>query len=101
MIFRAPIRTVFLLACLTLLVSSTCFCQSLPAQPYNTASPSTSAADIEAAVALLCKPADINRSKSGAISGCKACPKGTDFFGQNMGGWDLGKATVGHFTSAS
>ena len=51
-------------------------------------------------MALLCKSADMMRSQNGNASGCKACPKGTDFFGQNMGEWELRNSLSGHFTSA-
>src|SRR5277367_2879301 len=98
---RALIYIVFLLACFMLSASPVCRSQGVPAQTSNAPMPAASSADVEAAVAILCKPSDINRSKTGAISGCKACPKGTDFWGQNMGAWDLGQTTVGHFTSAN
>ena len=68
--------------------------------PGSNGAPVANQADVEAAVALLCKPADMIRSQNGKVSGCKACPKGTDFFGQNMGEWELRNALVGHFTSA-
>src|SRR5579864_8554883 len=75
-----------------LFLAPACCAQNKPA--------AASAADIEAAVAILCKPADITHSKTGSITGCNTCPKGTDFYSQNMGGWYFGAATPGHFTSA-
>jgi hypothetical protein len=98
---RAGIRFVSLLVCLTLPAISAFGSESQHLPPIKPMAPIASSADIEAAVSLLCKPADITRLKNGGISGCKTCPKGTDFFGQNMGEWNLGKATVGHFTSAN
>src|SRR5580693_1191978 len=101
MTFRARIFVVFALACLSLTTSSTCRSQGRAAQVSNAAAPSANQADVEAAVALLCKPADIIRSQNGNASGCKNCPEGTDFFGQNMGEWELRNSLPGHFTSAN
>src|SRR5580704_13426516 len=98
---RLWLVSLFILLVFAVVLSSACRGQGHTVQPLGIVPPSASTVDIEAAVSLLCKPADITRSKNGAISGCKACPEGTDFFGQNMGEWDLGKATVGHFTSTS
>jgi hypothetical protein len=98
--YRARILSVFVLACLSLSTSPACRSQGRAAQPANTTAPAANQADVEAAVALLCKPADIIRSQNGNASGCKSCPQGTDFFGQNMGEWELRNALAGHFTSA-
>src|ERR1700722_8709376 len=96
---RARILCVSLSACFLLVTSSVCRSQSPAATPTNSAAPVANQADVEAAVEVLCKPADISHSKTGSITGCNTCPKGTDFFGQNMGGWYFGASTVGHFTS--
>jgi hypothetical protein len=83
-----------------LAASPSCHGQGQPAQPSNTATSAPHPADIEAAVAILCKPADIIRSKNGNVSGCQNCPEGTEFFGQHMGEWELRNSLAGHFTSA-
>jgi hypothetical protein len=101
MTFPGGNRFVSILVCLMFSAISDFGGQS-PQSPANSALPQVaSPADIEAAVSLLCNPADITRLRTGPISGCKTCPKGTDFWGQNMGHWELGKATIGHFTSAN
>lgn len=97
---RARLLCSLLLATLLLCTSSGGRGQGQTAQSSNTAAPAASQADIEAAVAALCKPADIIRSKNGNASGCKNCPEGTDFFGQHMGEWELRNSLSGHFTSA-
>jgi hypothetical protein len=60
-------------------------------------------AEIERAVALICPPRDTIRGKDGQISGCRTCPKGTDFSGTgDRSQWELRSGTMwGHFTSAS
>jgi hypothetical protein len=100
MSYRAKILCCFVLACLSLTTSSVCRSQGRSPQVANTAAPAANQADVEAAVALLCKPADLIRSQNGNASGCKSCPEGTDFFGQNMGEWELRNSLSGHFTSA-
>jgi hypothetical protein len=65
----------------------------------NSVAPAVNQSDVEAAAATLCKPADIIRSKNGNVLGCKSCPEGTDFYGQNMGEWELRNSLAGHFTS--
>jgi hypothetical protein len=80
--------------------SSVCRSQGHAPQASNVAVAATNQADVEAAVALLCKPVDLIHSQNGNVSGCKACPKGTDFFGQNMGEWELRNSLSGHFASA-
>jgi hypothetical protein len=80
--------------------SSVCHGQGKPKKPATAAPPAANQSDIEAAVAILCAPNDIIRSKNGNASGCKNCPEGTDFFGQNMGEWELRNAISGHFASA-
>lgn len=97
---RMTIRFLGIYMLALLCLAPACCAQTKPAAASPVAASAASAADIEAAVALLCKPADITHSKTGNITGCKTCPKGTDFFGQNMGGWSFGAATAGHFTSA-
>jgi hypothetical protein len=99
MTFRAGIVYCFALACFALTAPSVCRGQGRAAQPASTSAPAAKQADVEAAVALLCKPADIIRSQNGNSSGCKSCPEGTDFFGQNMGEWELRNSLSGHFTS--
>ncbi len=86
--------------CLLISTSTVCHGQGRATQTLNATTPTPNQADVEAAVALLCKPADTIRSQNGNASGCKACPKGTDFFGQKMGEWELRNALAGHFTSA-
>jgi hypothetical protein len=86
--------------CLLISTSTVCRGQGRATETLNATTPTVNQADVEAAVALLCKPADMIRSKNGNASGCKACPEGTDFFGQNMGEWELRNTLVGHFTSA-
>jgi hypothetical protein len=86
--------------CLSMSTSPVCRSQGRATSAANGTVPAGNQADVEAAVLLLCKPTDIIRSKNGNASGCKACPKGTDFFGQNMGEWELRNSLSGHFTSA-
>src|SRR5882724_204118 len=93
------IVAIFAAGCLLLSASPACRAQSKLTPPANAIAPGVSPADIEAAVAVLCAPADIIRSRNGAASGCKKCPEGTQFHGQNMGEWELRNATIGHFTS--
>jgi hypothetical protein len=100
MTYRARILFCFLLACFSLTASSVCRSQGRAAKVPTAAPPAANQADVEAAVALLCKPGDIIQSKNGNSSGCKSCPEGTDFFGQNMGEWELRNSLSGHFTSA-
>jgi hypothetical protein len=100
MTYRARIFLVFALACLFVPTSPVCRSQSRAAQTSSIATPTANQTDVEAAVALLCKPADVIRSQNGNASGCKSCPQGTDFFGQNMGEWELRNSLSGHFTSA-
>jgi hypothetical protein len=100
MTYRAKLAGVFVLLGLMISASPACHSQSRPAKPSTAVAPAPNQSDIEAAFAVLCKPSDIIRSKNGNASGCKACPKGTDFFGQNMGEWEFRIALSGHFTSA-
>jgi hypothetical protein len=100
MSYRVRILYCFVLAYFSLTIAFIRRSQSHAAQIANIAPPAANQADVEAAVALLCKPADISHSKTGSITGCNTCPKGTDFYSQKMGGWYFGAATVGHFTSA-
>ena len=97
---RRKVLCSFVLVWLSISTSSVCRGQDRAAQPPNASPPAANQADVEAAVGLLCKPADIIRSKNGNASGCKSCPEGTDFFGQNMGEWELRNSLSGHFTSA-
>jgi hypothetical protein len=97
---RMMIRSLRIFTLALLYLAPACGAQPKPAAASPVAGSTAFATDIEAAVALLCKPADIDRSKTGSITGCKTCPKGTDFYSQNMGGWYFGAATAGHFTSA-
>ncbi len=98
---RLKILSVLVFAGLLLSTSSVSRSQSRAPQTANIAPPAAAnQADVEAAIALLCKPADFIRSQNGNVSGCKSCPKGTDFFGQNMGEWELRNSLTGHFTSA-
>jgi hypothetical protein len=100
MTYRVRVFCCFVLACFSLTTSSVCRSQNRTAQPVTTAAPAASQAEVEAAVAVLCKPADMIRSQNGNVSGCKQCPDGTDFFGQNMGEWELRNSFSGHFTAA-
>ena len=97
---RMMIRSLRIFALALLFLAPAISAQTKTATASSVAGSAASTADEEAAVALLCKPADIDRSKTGSITGCKTCPKGTDFYSQNMGGWYFGAATAGHFTSA-
>jgi hypothetical protein len=90
----------FVFACVSLSTSSACRSHGRAAQSANSVEPAANQNDVEAAVSLLCKSADIIRSKNGNVSGCKSCPAGTDFYGQNMGEWELRSSLSGHFTSA-
>ena len=92
-----PIRRIFIVALLFLAPVSGAQTKSAP--PTNAIAPEVKPADIEAAVAAICAPADIIRSNNGSASGCKKCPVGTQFHGENMGEWELRKAITGHFTS--
>ena len=92
-----PIQRIFIAALLFL--APVCRAQTNPVTPTNSIAPEVKPADIEAAVAAICAPADIIRSNNGVASGCKKCPVGTQFHGQNMGEWELRKAITGHFTS--
>jgi len=83
-----------------LLLVAACWSQSVPAPAFNTASAGVRSADIDAAVALLCLPSDITRSKAGTASGCRVCPKGTDFQAVGHSDWGVYAETPGHFTSA-
>jgi hypothetical protein len=97
---RARLLCFFVLLCLSLSTSFACRSQGRAAQPADSVAPAANQADVEAAVATLCKPADVIRSRNGNASGCKSCPQGTDFFGQNLGEWELRNSLAGHFTSA-
>lgn len=97
---RARILLFSLLACSVFATSSACRGQSGAAQPANAVPATAHQADVEAAVAVLCKPVDITRSKTGSITGCKNCPEGTDFRTPNSGDtWTFVGAMTGHFTS--
>ena len=100
MTYRAKILCCIVLACFLVTTSSVCRSQGRAALAPNVAPPAANQTDVEAAVSLLCKPTDIIRSQNGNASGCKSCPQGTDFFGQNMGEWELRNTIAGHFTSA-
>jgi hypothetical protein len=82
-----------------LLLASACDGQSAPAPEINTASAGVQPADINAAVGVICGPANITRSKDGTASGCRVCPKGTNFQGQRGSQWGVYAETPGHFTS--
>lgn len=66
----------------------------------NTASAGAKAADIEAAVSLICPASKRTRAKDGRVSGCRACPRGTDFVGDASSSWQLTAETPGHFAGA-
>lgn len=75
--------------------------QGVPARvQFNTAGAGAQAADIEAALGVICPASQIVRRKDGSASGCKACPKGTDFYGFVNSQWEMHAETPGHFTSA-
>jgi len=57
-------------------------------------------ADIDAAVRLICPAGKITHDKDGKTSGCRVCPKATDFFGQPRISWEMRAEMAGHFTSA-
>lgn len=100
MTWRAKLLFFFMFAGLSLSTKNVCQGQSQPAQSSTAVASSANESIIASAIALLCKPADITHSKTGSITGCNTCPKDTDFYSQNMGGWYFGAATTGHFTSA-
>ena len=77
-----------------------CLGQSAKSPMFNTAGAGAKAADIEAAVALICKAKDRTLAKDGKISGCRTCPEGTDFHGIGNSSWEMYAETPGHFTSA-
>jgi hypothetical protein len=79
--------------------SRACWGQAALAPKFNTASAGVRADDIEAAVNAICAPRDIVRSKDGSASGCRVCPKGTDFYGDGIDDWGMYAETPGHFTS--
>jgi hypothetical protein len=97
---RRKVLVLSVFVCILFSTSSACRGQGPAPQTSSVAAAAPNQADVEAAVALLCKPADMIRSKDGGVSGCKACPKGTDFFGLNMGKWELRNSLFGHFTAA-
>lgn len=68
--------------------------------PSPSSAPRARKAEIDAAVAMICTPSDIMRSKNGAVTRCQKCPEGTDFRGDNMDKWNLVGSAIGHFTSA-
>jgi hypothetical protein len=75
--------------------------QGAPARvQFNTAGAGAQAVDIEAAVGVICPAGQIVRGKDGKVSGCKVCPKGTDFYGFANSQWEMYAKTPGHFTSA-
>ncbi len=84
----------------SLLLAGLCFPQNASGPKFNTASAGVRQSDIEAAVDLICPSGDITRSKDGRASGCRTCPKGTDFQGVNGPEWEMYAETPGHFTSA-
>lgn len=65
----------------------------------NTARAGARAADIEAAVEVICPPRDITRSIDGSVLGCRVCPQGTDFYRYGRTEWGMYAETPGHFTS--
>jgi hypothetical protein len=85
--------------CSALLFIPACWSQVATAPEFDTASEGVRAADVEAAVGLICLPRDITRTKEGSVSGCRVCPKGTDFRGSGHSDWGLYAKTSGHFTS--
>jgi hypothetical protein len=98
---RVPVLLIAVVVYSLNIPSSSCSGQGRPSHELRTSSLSARPADIEAAVALICAPADIARSDKGTISGCRGCPAETDFHGDRIGGgWALANASVGHFTSA-
>jgi hypothetical protein len=94
-----PIQRILIVA--LLILAPVCRAQNKSATPMNAIAPEVKPVDIEAAVAAICAPADIIRSNNGSSSGCKKCPVGTQFHGENMGEWELRQVMAGHFTSAN
>ena len=82
-----------------LLFAPTCWGQAAHPPMFNTASAGVAAADIEAAVATICSPRDITRSKAGAAKRMPRLPEGTDFSGDGHSTWEMYAETPGHFTS--
>src|ERR1700685_3876099 len=90
------------LACLWLSTSSICCGQNRTSQNASATASAVNPVDVENAVSLLCKPADITRSKSGSITGCRVCPEGTDFRNpDSKDTWTFAGAIAGHFRLAS
>ncbi len=83
-----------------LLFARTCWSQAAHPPMFNTANAGVRTADIEAAVATICSPRDITRSKAGTANGCRVCPEGTDFSGDGHSSWEMYAETPGHFTAA-
>src|SRR5579863_7066357 len=83
-----------------LLLAPACWGQGASSAPkFDTASAGVRQADVEAAVGTLCVSRDITRSKDGNVSGCRVCPKDTDFGGTSNSSWEIYAETPGHFTS--
>jgi len=86
--------------CVLPVTGMVCFAQSAKSPMFNTAGADAKAAEIEAAVSLICKAKDTTHAKDGKISGCRACPEGTDFHGIGNSSWEMYAETPGHFASA-
>ncbi len=102
MTLRRILQSILLLGTGLLPFAPAGWCQGATGRSANTAAtPVARTADIEKAVALLCQPKDIIRSKDGKVTGCKVCPEGTQFRsdGPMSDHWGLYGATFGHFTS--
>jgi hypothetical protein len=84
---------------LAFLFVQTCRSQTHSPPEMNTADAGVRAADVEAAVAVICPARDFTRAKNGSVSGCRTCPEGTDFVGDAQSNWELYAQTRGHFTS--
>lgn len=89
----------FAMVFFVLLPALACRSQPAPAGLFNTAGAGARAADIEAAVGVICSPSDITRAKDGSVSGCRVCPKGTGFYRYGRTEWEMYAETPGHFTS--
>jgi hypothetical protein len=90
----------FAAALLVLLPALACPGQTAPPPiEFNTAGAGAPAADIEAAVGLICPAPAITRSKDASASGCSVCPRVTDFHGYGHSSWEMYAETSGHFTA--
>lgn len=66
----------------------------------NAAWDGVNGADVESAVRLICSEKNMTRGKNGQVDGCRVCPDGTSFAGDDASKLELYTKIPGHFTSA-